>query len=274
VSAATEPQSSGVAGSGGELRVSRWPVCIITVLAVAALLGGNAAGRAGLAAAVIVVQLVLVVAWLALFGSAPDAAVLVGFGVVASDALLLRTRTAGAGSVIGVIGLTVVAMLLYQLVRRDPRSVTTALTVTVSAVVVASGLALLLPLRELAGGGRSAVFAGLLASGAALLVARLLPGPDAVRRPIAVAVAVLVGLGCGLPAGGLAVADAIGVGGGAGLAALLADRLLSQVRLPAGRERLGVGYPDVLLAMSALVPLALASPIAYLAGRVIATTTG
>jgi hypothetical protein len=118
------------------------------------------------------------------------------------------------------------------------------------------------------------VFAGVLASGAALLVVRLPPGPDLVWRPIAVAVAVLVGLGCGLPSGGLTVADAIGVGGTAAVSALLTDRVLSRAHLPAAGVRRTAGFADLLVPMTVLVPLALASPIAYLAGRVMVAGAG
>ena len=70
------------------------------------------------------------------------------------------------------IGLSVIAVLFHQLARRDPRGVTAAVSITLSAIVLGAAPALLLPLRELPA-GRSAAFVALVASGAALLAARL-----------------------------------------------------------------------------------------------------
>ena len=120
-----------------------------------------------------------------------------------------------------------------------------------------------------------AVLTGLLAAGVALLVVRLLPGraqdvgADGVRRLLALVAGLVAALLCGLPDGGLGVSDALGVGIGACGAALLADRALGLIARPSD-----LAQPLVLPAVVALVPLALASPIAYLAGRVIAGGAG
>ncbi len=250
----------------------------VLVVAVAALVGGDAAGRPGLAVAVIAVQLALVLAWFVLFRMQPDAALLVGAAVVGADVVLLRTRSATAGSIAGVVGVSVIVLLFHQLLRRDPRSVTGAICAGVSAVVLACGLGLLLPLRELAAGD-TVIRTGLLAGGVAGLVARLLPGrstdvgADGVRRLLALGAGLVVALLCGLPDGGLGVGDALGVGAGACGAALLADRVLGLIARPADPAP-SAAQPFVLPAVVALVPLALASPIAYLAGRVIAGGAG
>jgi hypothetical protein len=246
------------------------------VLAAAALVvvAGNAAGRPGLAVAVIALQAVLGVAWLVLLASTREAAIIVGIAVTAADVVLLRTRAATAGSIVGVIGLSVIAVLFHQLARRDPRGVTGAVSVTLSAIVLTLALALLLPLRELAG-GRSAVFTGIVTAAAAVVVVRLLGGgADPLRRLAGLLAAVLVALACGLAKGGLTTGDAIGLGLGAAVTALLADRMLARVTVPQTGGGLLQAYSSMIVPVTAILPLALASPIAYLAGRVIASGAG
>ncbi len=238
--------------------------------AAAALIGGNAAGRPALAVAVILVQLVLVAAWLGFCEASADAAVLVGLAVAATDAVLLRHRSSTPGAIVGVIGLSVIVVLFHQLVRRDPRGVVRAVSVSLAAITLAAALAMLLPLRELTG-GRSAVFAGVVTACAAIIAARLLPGPELLTRPLGLAAGALTGLLCGLPAGGLRPGAAVGLGLATALAALLADRMAERATqgAPAGAS---LGWSRWLRApVSLLIPLVLAAPVAYLAGRIIAS---
>jgi hypothetical protein len=248
-------------------------VAAVLVLATLALVGGNAAGRDWLAAAVIVLQALLGLGWLLLVGASVEASVLVGFAVVAADVVLLRTRSATGGSIAGVLGLSVVAVLFYQLARRDERGVVRALAFTFSAIAFAVALALLLPLRELAE-GRSTVFVGVVTAAAALAVARLVPGPAPLGFAGGLAVAAAVAVGCGLPAGGLSAPAALGLGLAAAAAALLIDRLLTRIAAQEAGRGQPQSYAAVLVPVMALLPLALASPIAYLAGRVIASGGG
>lgn len=262
---------------GGAARPPRsgqpWVVAGVLVVAALALVGGNAAGRSTLAAAVIVMQAVLGLAWLVLFAASIEASALVGFGVIAADVVLLRTSSATGGSIAGVLGLSVIAVLFLQLVRRDARGVVTAIAFTFSAIAFAIGFALLLPLRELAD-GRSAVYVGVVSAAVALAVIRLLPGPDLVRLVGGVVVGGAAGLACGLPAGGLSAVAALGLGLAVAAAVLLVDRALSRMATQeAGGGRLRT-YASVLVPVMALLPLALASPVAYLAGRVIASGGG
>jgi hypothetical protein len=251
----------------------RLAVPAVLVPAALVLIAGNAAGRPGLAAAVIVVQAVLGLAWLVLFAATPESAVLVGIAVVAADVVLLRTRASTGGSIVGVIGLSVIAVLFHQIARRDRRGVTSAVSVTLSAIVVTLALALLLPLRELAG-GRSAVFAGIVTAAGALVVVRLMAGADLLRRLAGLLAAVLVALACGLPKGGLTTGAAIGIGLTAGVTVLLVDRMLARVTVPEPGDRRRLAYASVIVPVTAILPLALASPMAYLAGRVIASGGG
>ena len=250
-----------------------WRAIAILLVAAGILVAGNGASRPALAVAVILVQGVLLLSWLVLFLASTEAAVLVGFAVIAADVVLLRTRTATAGSVAGVLGLSVIAVLFHQLARRDPRGVTSAVAITLFAIVVGVAVPLLLPLREL-GGGRSVVFVAVVSAGAALMVARLVGGPDAAGRAAGLAAAAAVALACGLASGGLAVGAAIGAGLSAAVAALLVDRLLARVRLAGSGDKGTWAYASALAAVTALLPLALVSPIAYLAGRVIASGGG
>jgi hypothetical protein len=269
-----------VTGFASDLRVSGAPrsalagpltigAAGVAVVAALVLIGGNAAGRPGLAVAVIAVQAVLVIAWCQLFSLAVESAAIVVLAVAVADFVLLRTRAATGGSIAGVLGLSVIAVLFHQVARRSSRSVTEVVAVTLSAIVIACAVALLLPLREL-GTGRAGVFAGVVTAAAAIAAARLLPGPDPVRRIAGLAIAAGAGAVCGLPKGGLSVADGLYVGLAAGAAALLVDRLVERSSLP----RSSRGEVLVSVVVAGLLPLMLAAPIAYLAGRIIASGGG
>ena len=251
------------------------PWVAATVVAAAVLVAGNASGRPALAAAVAVVQAAFVAGWLVGFAATLDAAVLVLIAVAVADVVLLRTRTATGGSIAGVIGLSVIAVLFHQLGRRDPRGVTAAVASTLSAIILGAAPALLLPLRELPV-GRSAGFVALVASAAALVVVRLPAAPDLPRRLLALAVGVVVSLLCGLGKGGLTTGHAVAMGAGCVVTVLLADRLL--VRIAADAPPVAAGRPTLSSLANAVVwavlPLALACPVAYLVGRVIAPSAG
>ncbi len=251
-----------------------WPVGVAAVVAVAVavLAGGNAAGRPALAVTVALVQACLVAGWLVSFAATVDAAVLVVVAVAVADVVLLRSRAATGGSIAGVIGLSVIAVLFRQLARRDPRGVTAAVALTLSAIVLGAAPGLLLALRELPA-GRSGAFVALVASGAALVTVRLPVGPDPVRRVGALALGVVVSLVCGLGQGGLSTGHAVAMGTCCAVTVLLVDRLLVRIAAAArvsGPSRAALSHAVV----AALVPLALACPVAYLVGRVIAPVVG
>ncbi|HEX4429596.1 MAG TPA: hypothetical protein VHZ96_10045 [Frankiaceae bacterium] len=242
-------------------------------MTAAVLLVGNASGRPALAVAVGVVQAAFVAGWLVSFAATLDAAVLVVIGVAVADVVLLRTRTATGGSIAGVIGVSVIAVLFHQLVRRDPRGVTSAVALTLAAIILGAAPALLLPLRELPV-GRSAGFVALLASGAALVVVRLPVAPDLPRRVAALGVGIAAALLCGLGKGGLTTGHAAAMGACCVVTVLLADRLL--VRIAVEARPPSAGWPAAVTnaAVAAILPLALACPVAYLVGRVIAPGAG
>ncbi len=279
-SARAHARTSGAsAAARSRAVVAALAVVTVVIVAVAALIGGNASGRTGLAVAVIVVQAGFIAGWLVCYAATLDAAVLAVVAVAVADVVLLRTRTATGGSIAGVIGLAVIGVLFHQLARRDARGVTAAVTLTLSAIVVGAAPGLLLPLRELPS-GRSAAFIALIASGAALVAVRLPAGPDPVRRVGALAAGVAVALGIGAAEGGLTTGHAVTLGACCVVAVLLTDRL--GIRIAAADAASGVGSVDpgrttalvwqVLVA--AIVPLALMCPVAYLVGRVIAPSVG
>ena len=246
-----------------------------TVVAAAVLIAGNAAGRPALGVAVIAVQGAFIAGWLVAFAATFDAAVLVLIAIAVTDVVLLRTRSATGGSIAGVIGLSVIAVLFHQLVRRDPRGVTAAVAMTLAGIILGAAPALLLALRELPV-GRSAGFVGLLASGAALVVARLPVAPDLLRRLAGLAVGIVVAVLCGLDKGGLTTAHAGAMGAGCVAAALLADRLLVRIATEAAPPETGRSALTELsnAVIAGVVPLALACSVAYLVGRVIAPGAG
>jgi hypothetical protein len=235
----------------------------LVAVAAAALILANAAGRPALAVAVGVVQAGFVAGWLTAFTGTLDAAVLTVIAIALADLVLLRTRAASGGSIAGVIGLSVIGVLFHQLVRRDPRGVTGAVALTLSAIVLGAAPALLLPLRELPA-GRSAAFVAVFAGAIALVVVRLPAGSDVVRRLAALVIGIAAALAVGAAKGGLSTGHAAAMGACCVVTVLLVDRLLA--RIGAG------GWAAAVVA--AVVPLALACPVAYLVGRVIAPGVG
>ncbi len=255
-------------GSAGDSGVNpRWSLLAGVVVAALVLVGGNALGRPGLAVAVILVQAALVTGWLVLYRTGLEPVLLVVAALAAADAWVLHSSDVTAGGVAGVLGLSVIGVLFHQLIRQDPRGANAAVAYLLGVIVAGCAPALLLPLREL-GDGRSVVYAGVASAAAALVLVRA-PGPDLVRRLAALAVAAGVGACFGLPAGGLPVLAALGVGAASGAAALLVDRLCARMTWPQGRG----SQPSAraLAGFASLLPLLLASPIAYLAGRIIAS---
>jgi hypothetical protein len=209
---------------------------------------------------------VLVAGLLLLLSASVDAAVIVGFAVVVADIVLLRTDLSTGGSISGVIGLSVVAVLVHQLALRHRQAVTANVAINLSAIVAGCAPALLLPLRELSG-GRWVIYVSVVSVVAVLTLSRVLGGGDVIGVLACLVLATAVSLGFGLPKGDLSTGAALGAGLSAAVTALLIDRAL--LRIPLSSQG-GESSSKVACVVSALLPLALAAPIAYLAGRIIA----
>ena len=248
---------------------------------VAAALAGLAlVGAPPLGAGVFVVQVVVALAWLA----ALDARGSVGAFAIAvaaagtMDAVIGATDGPSIGQAAPVVGVAFAVSLLHQLARRPRPGVTLSLAGTMSALAFGLCAASYVALRgEI--GGDEAVVAALLGAGAALAIGRL--ADLATIRP-----AVVPGSRRGLPGVVAGIAAAIGVGAvygahaqalgsGVGLrlaviAAVLAviadiavDAVLAQAP-PPDERRLSALTP-----LGVLLPVVLAGPVAYVAGRIL-----
>jgi hypothetical protein len=177
-----------------------------------------------------------------------------------------------------VVGIAVVVSLLYQLARRPRTDVTRSFAGTLAGLTFALSAAAYPALRvEI--DGDTAVAAALFGIGAALTAGRitdvLLPRPAVVpnsRRGIAgvvvgLAAAALVGwaYGTGQPALGTDVAVRLAVV--SALIAVIADLAIDAVlcAAPPADDRARSALPP----LGTLLPVALAAPAAYVAGRIL-----
>jgi hypothetical protein len=275
----------GAVRSAGAPR--RPPLVVQGVLAalVAGLLAVAAWGGTGpLLLAVLVLQVVLVLSVLTVLDApATTGAAVVAVGAAAAADALVLLDDGEVDRVAGVVGLSLVAALLHQLVRRGRSRVTESLADTLLAVVVAAGAACLLALAAL-DGGQELLLLGLYACAAVLLVGRLadrlLPRPLLATGSTRGWPGLLLGLGAGV-AVAVAVADA-GLGDGnlpARSAALLGLVIASTVAtadlaVDLGAAELRAGWRDArrvaaLRPTALLLPYALLGPVVLLAGRLV-----
>ncbi|RBY80323.1 hypothetical protein DQ239_04495 [Blastococcus sp. TF02-09] len=190
------------------------PAAAVAVLAVALLVGlPELLGQTGRLAAVLVLQLGLVLCWVLVTGAQGFAGSLaVGAGAaVAADLALVLPRDPELGELLAVIGVGFLAVVVQQMVRRPRQELVALLSVVVLLLVAVAALAALLLLGRTDEGSERALVA-LLAVGTALVVGHLvdwlLPRPqlaDGVPRGLVGAVlAVLAGTGVAVLAAGLA----------------------------------------------------------------------
>jgi hypothetical protein len=239
------------------------------LIAFAALVGtgllatGAAAGRPALAAAVLIVQLVLGLCWLAALQASLATAVLVGLAALACDVLLLRNERATAGSTAGVLGLAMLAAIVVQLLRRQRRDVTSGLAAALSGVVLVNAASLALPLRQF-DAGRAVLLTALVAVAVAMVVARLVPGPQLPVRLVSLLVAVGVAARYGSTTEDLWVVTALGAAAAAAAFALVVD--LGVVRMS---RDVGPGPRLALRPVAALLPVVAAFPAVYVIGWIV-----
>jgi hypothetical protein len=248
----------------------------VICLALAGLATVNADA---LGAGVFVVQLILVLSFLALVDApgSGGAFVVAAAAAAVADVVVLRSDGRVSG-LAGVIALGLVGSLLHQLLRRGRTRVTESLADTLVAVVLAVSASSLIALR-MAGGGRDAVIVCLAAGAGALIAGRI--GDRVLPRP-ALAVGanrgwpgLLLALGAGAAA---AVAVASGPVAGArgallGLA-IAATVSAGDLSVDLGAAELTAGRRDArrvsaLMPAGLVLPFAALAPVAYVAGRLV-----
>ncbi len=190
------------------------PAAAFAVLAVALLVGlPELFGQTGRLAAVLVLQLGLVLCWVLVTGAQGFAGSLaVGAGAaVAADLALVLPEDPELGELLAVIGVGFLAVVVQQMLRRPRHELVSSLSVVALLVVAVASLAALLLLGRTDAGSERALVA-LLAVGTALVVGHLvdwvLPRPqlaDGVPRGLLGAVlAVLAGAAVAVLAAGVA----------------------------------------------------------------------
>ena len=254
---------------------------LLPALLAAALSGATVLGELPLAAAVLAVQVFLVLGVLALL-DAPAAggasAVALGTTVVA-DVAVLR----GDGSVVGLtgaVGLGLVACLLHQLARTRRSRVTESMADTLVVVVgsVAASCLLALALTE---GGETVLLVSLAAAGAALLAGRV---ADVVTPRPRLAVGstrgwpgLVLGLAAGVSTALLlaAAGDELPLVSAALVGLVTASTVATaDLAVDLGAAELRSGWRDArrvaaLRPTALLLPYAVLGPVALLAGRLV-----
>jgi hypothetical protein len=250
----------------------------VGTLAVAGALATAAAfGNTAFGIALLGVQALVTLAWLALteVDGAEGAAGIVLLGAAAADVLAVRNDGEGISGTVAVVALAFVASLALQLFRKHRARTADALAGTVSAVVLAVFAAHLLAAGAKTSAGLAA--AALLCPAAAVVAGR---ASDLVSiNPVLVAGARRgwLGLLAGIVASGalgavlgvvwapLSGASGTVLGVATGLAAVVADLALDLVATDAFDAR----RTAALRPLRMLLPLVVAAPVAYAAARLL-----
>ncbi len=279
---------SAAVRSAGQPR--RLPLVVqgLAAAVVAALLAAaTAGGSLALLVAVVVLQVALVLAVLAVLGApaAAGAAVVAVGAAVAADALVVLDD-GQVDRVAGIVGLSLVAALLHQLVRRGRSRVTESLADTMLAVVVVAAASCLIALPSAGGGqargGQDVLLLALAAAATGLLVGRLCD--RVLPRPVLAAGAtrgwpgLLVGVSAGV-GGALVMGDATAADVSPAAAALLGlaaavTVATADLAVDLGAAELRPGRRDArrvsaLRPAAALLPYAVLGPVVLLAGRLV-----
>ncbi|MCU1674023.1 MAG: conserved rane protein of unknown function [Frankiales bacterium] len=239
------------------------------------------AGHWPLAAGVLLLQLLLVLGFLALVDApASGGAFLVAaLATLAADGVVLAADGRVSG-LAGVVGLAFVGALLHQLVRRKRTRVTESLADTLVAVVLAVAVVPVVALR-MSGGGEEAVRVCLVAGAAALLAGRI--GDRVLPRPALALGAtrgwpgLLLGLGAGAAAAVAVAGDTGAVAGTRGALlglAVAASAAAADLAVDLGAAELTAGRRDArrvsaLRPVGLVLPVAALAPVAFVAGRLV-----
>lgn len=257
------------------------PAAAFAVLAVALLVGlPELFGQTGRLAAVLVLQLGLVLCWVLVTGAQGFAGSLaVGAGAaVAADLALVLPGDPEVGELLAVIGVGFLAVVVQQMLRRPRPELVASLSVVVVMIVAVASLAALLLLGRTDAGSERALVA-LLAVGTTLVLGHLvdlvLPRPqlaDGVPRGlVGAALAVLAGAAVAVLAAGLvgdvldeqrALVHGVVVSGVAALTGLVASYVVVEATAtddePAGEQRFSRW---VLPVIQVALPLAACAPV-------------
>ena len=255
---------------------------LLPALAAALLAAAAVGGAWPLTAAVVALQVALVLAVLAVLGApaARGAAVVAVAAALAADVVVVLDDGA-VDRLSGVVGLALVVSLLHQLVRSGRSRVTESLADTLLAVVVSVAAACLLAVRHTDGG--DALLLAALATAAGTLLAGRLTDRLLLRPVLAVGATrgwpgLVVGLLAGLAAAVL-VADLTAGELSPSAAALLGlvvavTVVTADLAVDLGAAELRPGRRDArraaaLQPTAALLPLAVLGPLVLLAGRLV-----
>ncbi len=253
------------------------PALAVTAVAAALALAG-AGGRAAVTLAVLAVQIVFALGWLAFTetagSAAPATALLVA--AVAADLLAWTDDGAGVGASVGVVALAVIGALGWQLVRRERHRVTESVAGLVAGVVLVVLLAHLISVRA-SRGGRALLTVAVLSVAVAMLGSHALDAvlprpriaPGALRGWPGALVAVAAGGATGFVIGGaaapLSAASGLATGLAVAVAAVCADVAVDvSVADFLDPRRLAAARP-----VATLLPLVAAAPVAYAAARLL-----
>lgn len=232
-------------------------------------------GEGGTLAAVLALQVALVVAWVPGTG-VPGGAGVAGLGLAAAaaaDLLLVLPERPELGHLLAVPGAAFVAAVLHQMLRRTPRQdVVGSLAGALLLVCAISALAVLIRLPDATGGQRPAATAALVV-GAALVAGHLVdlvvPRPQVAagidRGVLGLLVALLAGVGVAMlrhAPGGLAdTLSAVTVGLVlAGVAALVG---LAGTYVGAGAAAPVPGRAAAVAVLQVVLPIAACAPVAF-----------
>lgn len=276
--------SAAVPTSRLTAREHHLPAAAFAVVAVALLVGlPEVLDQTGRLAAVLVLQLGLVLCWVLVTGVQGFAGSLaVGAGAaVAADLALVLPADPELGELLAVLGVGFLAAVLQQMLRRPRHELVASLAGSVLLLVAVASLAALLLLGRTDAGAERALVA-LVAVGAALVVGHLvdvvLPRPqlaDGVPRGlVGVVLAVAAGAGAAVLAAGTgealdagrALVHGVVIGGVAALTGLVASYVVVEATPgadddAAGDQRLSrwvLPVVQVALPIAACAPVALA----------------
>ncbi|HEX8004604.1 MAG TPA: hypothetical protein VF519_18110 [Mycobacteriales bacterium] len=247
-------------------------------LATAGVLSGlAAAGNGAFGAGLLVAQVAVVLAWLALadVDGAEGATVIAAGAALVADLFAVRRHGDDVAATVGVIGVAFVVSLLFQLARPHRQRVTDSLAGTATAVVLVAFAAHLLATSARTDWTVAAT--GLLCAGAALVTGRV--GDSVELRPalargarrgaLGLVLAIVASAVLGSILGGawapLSARSGIAVGVAAAVAAVAADLAVDVAHGDTNDQR----RLSALTPLAVLLPLVAAAPVTYAAARLL-----